>query len=93
VVSNASDSSSGFLSSPSASADKPTWFANLFKFKPATFNLLSVYDAYDTRDECKRLLVSIGVSVTVENSGHLGCRFDGVSGTYQTWKIKHVMII
>jgi hypothetical protein len=78
VVSDGSDTSS--RSSHSASTEKPTWFGNLFKFKPATFHLLSVYDIASSRDACKHLLVAMGVSVSLENSGDLGCRFDGVTG-------------
>ncbi|PVG03135.1 Pkinase-domain-containing protein [Serendipita vermifera] len=76
-VSVISENLSGFFSS-APSPEKTTWFSNLFKFKPASFYLLSVYDGLSSRDECKRLLAAMGVSVSIENSGHLLCQFDGV---------------
>lgn len=69
--------------------EKATWFGNLFKFKPASFNLLSVYDMTATRDESRRLLTGMGVLVTVEISGHLSCHFTGAvdpSGVMATVK-------
>ncbi|KAG9037548.1 hypothetical protein FRB95_005130 [Tulasnella sp. JGI-2019a] len=62
---------------------KRTWFTNLFNFKPASYSLLSVYDPRTTRDECKNLLRTVGVSVVVQNSesvggGVLKCKLDEV---------------
>ena len=55
------------------------WLGNVFKFKPASYRLLSVHDAFTSREECRRLLVGIGVKVVLtlsEGSGVLKCRFD-----------------
>ncbi|KAA1468869.1 Pkinase-domain-containing protein [Dentipellis sp. KUC8613] len=68
------------LDSPSvASPLSPAWFGNLFKLKPASFCLLSVHDAQASRDECNRLLNSIGVRVVLthaESHGILKCKVD-----------------
>ena len=34
-------------------------------------------------DECRRILVGLGVQVTVENTVYLGCRFDEFRGMSQ----------
>ncbi|KAG8834172.1 hypothetical protein FRC18_002459 [Serendipita sp. 400] len=79
-ASQSSDNSSGYASSASSSTEKTTWFGNLFKFKPATFNLLSVYDGSATRNECTKLLLALGVTVNVEGTGTLTCIFNGANG-------------
>ena len=63
--------------------EKRSWFGSLFKFKPASYHLLSVYDFAASRDECRRLLMGLGVQVTVENTGYLSCRFDEFRGMSQ----------
>ncbi|KAI0051029.1 Pkinase-domain-containing protein [Auriscalpium vulgare] len=66
----------GALPSPLLS---PAWFGNLFKFKPASFSLLSVHDAHASREECRRILSSIGVRVILtqaEETGILKCKVD-----------------
>ncbi|KAG8846080.1 hypothetical protein FRB91_001184 [Serendipita sp. 411] len=78
-ASQSSDNSSGYASSASSSTEKTTWFGNLFKFKPATFNLLSVYDGSATRNECTKLLLALGVTVNVEGTGTLTCIFNGAN--------------
>lgn len=67
---------------------KRSWFTNIFNFKPAAYSLLSVYGPRITRDECKKLLGSFGVSVVIQNSeasggGVLKCRLDEVRGQSQ----------
>ncbi|KAG9309519.1 Pkinase-domain-containing protein [Chiua virens] len=69
-----SDSSFTLPSTP-----RRRWLGNVFKFKPASYQLLSVHDAFTSREECRRLLVGIGVRVIhtlSEGSGVLKCRFD-----------------
>lgn len=69
-----SDSSFTLPSTP-----RRRWLGNVFKFKPASYQLLSVHDAFTSREECRRLLVGIGVKVVLtlsEGSGVLKCRFD-----------------
>lgn len=78
-----SDSSSFIL--PSESPKRRSWFGNMFRFKPAAntskrFVLLSVHDAYTSREECRRLLVGLGVRVDADTTaattrmGTLKCR-------------------
>ncbi|KAI0322810.1 kinase-like domain-containing protein [Amylostereum chailletii] len=65
----------------SSSPLSPAWFGNLFKFKPLSFNLLSVHDEQATREECQRLLVDMGVRVLLtnaENGGVLKCKMEDV---------------
>ncbi|EIW79280.1 Pkinase-domain-containing protein [Coniophora puteana RWD-64-598 SS2] len=55
------------------------WLANVFKFRPTTHQLLSVHDIQVTRNECRRLLVSLGAHVAVtrpDDNNVLKCRFD-----------------
>ncbi|KAG8214995.1 Pkinase-domain-containing protein [Butyriboletus roseoflavus] len=69
-----SDSSFTLPSTP-----RRRWLGNVFKFKPASYQLLSVHDAFTSREECRRLLVGIGVKVVLtlsEGSDILKCRFD-----------------
>ena len=69
-----SDSSFTLSSTP-----RRRWLGNVFKFKPASYQLLSVHDAFTSREECRRLLVGLGVKVVLtlsEGSGVLKCRFD-----------------
>ena len=69
-----SDSSFTLPSTP-----RRRWLGNVFKFKPASYQLLSVHDAFTSREECRRLLVGIGVKMVLtlsEGSGVLKCRFD-----------------
>ena len=69
-----SDSSFTLPSTP-----RRRWLGNVFKFKPASYPLLSVHDVFTSREECRRLLVGIGVKVVLthsEGSGVLKCRFD-----------------
>ncbi|KAF8556413.1 Pkinase-domain-containing protein [Imleria badia] len=69
-----SDSSFTLPSTP-----RRRWLGNVFKFKPASYQLLSVHDVFTSREECRRLLVGIGVKVVLtlsEGSGVLKCRFD-----------------
>jgi len=79
---------------------RKSWFSNLFSFKPASFNLLSMYDMRVTRGECKRLLRSLGVVVILEDSeavdgGVLKCRLDEVRGKFKEarmWSISNLYI-
>lgn len=54
-------------------------FGNIFRFKPTSFVLFSVQDAYTSREECRRLLVGLGVRVSLfqgEGLGVLKCKLD-----------------
>lgn len=69
-----SDSSFTLPSTP-----RRRWLGSVFKFKPASYQLLSVHDAFTSREECRRLLVGVGVKVVLtlsEGSGVLKCRFE-----------------
>ncbi|KIJ20669.1 hypothetical protein PAXINDRAFT_174169 [Paxillus involutus ATCC 200175] len=69
-----SDSSFTLPSTP-----RRRWLGNVFRFKPASYQLLSVHDRFTSREECRRLLVGIGVKVVLthaEGNGVLKCRFD-----------------
>ncbi|KIK99345.1 hypothetical protein PAXRUDRAFT_132278 [Paxillus rubicundulus Ve08.2h10] len=69
-----SDSSFTLSSTP-----RRRWLGNVFRFKPASYQLLSVHDRFTSREECRRLLVGIGIKVVLthaEGDGVLKCRFD-----------------
>ena len=73
-----SDGSSSFIF-PSENPKRRSWFGTVFKFatKPANlmntnkkFVLLSVHDAYTSQEECRRLLIGLGIRVdTVTTAG------------------------
>lgn len=70
------------------------WLGNLFKFKPATYQLVSNQDVYRTRYECRRLLENMGLTVLLtqaEGMGVLKCslpdsKLRDSSGTVTTIK-------
>ncbi|KAG2039905.1 kinase-like domain-containing protein [Suillus americanus] len=69
-----SDSSFTLPSTP-----RRRWLDNVFRFKPVTYQLLSTHDGFTSREECRRMLVNMGVRVVLthaENSGVLKCRTD-----------------
>lgn len=71
-----SDSSSTLASTP-----RRRWLGNVFNFKPASYELLSVQNTFTTREECHKLLVGLGVRITLthtKEAGVLKCKFDGV---------------
>lgn len=47
-----------------SSAPKKSWFANLFKFKPASMTIPSMLDEAASRSACRRLLSNAGINVT-----------------------------
>ncbi|KAF8647724.1 hypothetical protein AX16_006559 [Volvariella volvacea WC 439] len=69
---------------------KRRWFSNVFKFRIPTpifaggtprFMLYSMFDAYTSRNECRRILMGMNVRVIlegVEGLGVLKCRLDDV---------------
>jgi serine/threonine-protein kinase HSL1, negative regulator of Swe1 kinase len=59
---------SSFL--PAGTTPRRSWFTNLFKFKPASYHLLSVHDTYTTKEECARVLRGFGVTVMPDADGH-----------------------
>ncbi|TFK51778.1 Pkinase-domain-containing protein [Heliocybe sulcata] len=81
-VSPAFSDDSWFPPSPSSSSPKRRWFGQLFKFKPARYQLLSMADVYNTREECRRLLMGMGVQVThcrsTDGLDVLKCRLEEV---------------
>ncbi|KAG1728060.1 Pkinase-domain-containing protein [Suillus paluster] len=69
-----SDSSFTLPSTP-----RRRWLDSVFRFKPVTYQLMSTHDAFTTREECRRMLVNMGVRVVLthaENVGILKCRTD-----------------
>ncbi|KAG2150302.1 Pkinase-domain-containing protein [Suillus bovinus] len=55
------------------------WLDSVFKFKPVKYHLLSTHDGFTSREECRRMLVNMGVRVILthaEHSGVLKCRTD-----------------
>ncbi|KAI5984307.1 kinase-like domain-containing protein [Pisolithus albus] len=68
-------------SSTLASTRRRSWLGNAFKSKPASYELLSVQNTFTTREECHKLLVGLGVRITLthtKEAGVLKCKFDGV---------------
>jgi serine/threonine-protein kinase HSL1, negative regulator of Swe1 kinase len=62
-----------------SSTPKRTWLENVFRFGPATHQLLSTQDAHVTRQECKEILENMGVSVQLiqaDGMGTLKCRLE-----------------
>ena len=71
-----SDSSFTLPSTP-----RRSWFGEVFRFKPTSFVLHSVHDAYTSREECRRMLVGLGIRVMLahaEGLGLLKCKLDEV---------------
>ncbi|KII87421.1 hypothetical protein PLICRDRAFT_112541 [Plicaturopsis crispa FD-325 SS-3] len=71
---------SSFVGSPAT--PRRSWFNNVFKFKPTRYQLFSVHDAYTSREECRRILVGLGVQVVLthaESAGILKCKMDEVN--------------
>ncbi|KAG2123836.1 Pkinase-domain-containing protein [Suillus clintonianus] len=69
-----SDSSFTLPSTP-----RRRWLDSVFRFKPVTYQLLSTHDGFTTREECRRMLVNMGVRVVLthaENAGVLKCKMD-----------------
>ncbi|KAG0705566.1 Pkinase-domain-containing protein [Suillus ampliporus] len=69
-----SDSSFTLPSTP-----RRRWLDSVFRFKPVTYQLMSTHDGFTTREECRRMLVNMGVRVVLthaENAGVLKCRTD-----------------
>ncbi|KLO08050.1 Pkinase-domain-containing protein [Schizopora paradoxa] len=64
-ISPAFSISEGSSSSFVSSQPKRSWFGNLFNFKPAAFQLLSMRDPDETRDACTKALEMIGVHIAV----------------------------
>ncbi|KAG1735544.1 Pkinase-domain-containing protein [Suillus lakei] len=61
------------------STPRRRWLDSVFRFKPVTYRLLSTHDGFTTREECRRMLVNMGVRVVLthaENAGVLKCRTD-----------------
>ncbi|KAG7093594.1 hypothetical protein E1B28_007260 [Marasmius oreades] len=55
------------------------WFANVFRFRPLSYTLMSTHNMYTTRNDCRRLLMDMDVRVILEDSERLGvlrCRMD-----------------
>ncbi|KAH7885850.1 Pkinase-domain-containing protein [Phlebopus sp. FC_14] len=74
--------SSAFSDSSFSPPSTPrSWLGNVFKFKPTSYYLPSIHDGFTSCEECRRLLVSLGlkvVSTDTEEAGVLKCKFDEV---------------
>ncbi|KAF5316620.1 hypothetical protein D9619_006678 [Psilocybe cf. subviscida] len=76
-----SEAGSSFMLPSPIHPPKRSWLDNVFKFKPATYCLLSRYDIHTTRNECRRLLVEMDMLVSLEGSDKLGllkCRSNDI---------------
>ena len=51
---------------------RANWFANIFNFSPHSCTLTSTHNIFTTRNECRRLLMDMGVRVILEGSEGLG---------------------
>ena len=83
---------SSVLGSPAIGEFKG-WFSNLFHWKAHSYTLYSVDDVTTTRDEVRRLLQSLGVSVLEDFQwGILKCRADditdGISGIQKACRFR-----
>lgn len=62
------------------STRRRSWFENVFKFKPTSFTLRSIHDAYTSREDCRRMLVNLGCHVKLKDSSNgicgLKCRVE-----------------
>ena len=71
-----SEAGSSFTDS---SPPKRRWLENVFKFKQTPYTLQSKYDVETTQSECRRLLMSLNILVSIEDNGRLGvlrCRLN-----------------
>lgn len=83
--------SDGSFSLPST--PRRSWFGNVFKFKSTSFTLLSIHDAYTSREECRRILINLGIHVKLRDTHGLGilkCRLEDGSITGITLPAKAV---
>ncbi|KAL4250336.1 hypothetical protein ABKN59_005915 [Abortiporus biennis] len=76
MASSAFSVSDGGSFSLGGQTPKRTWFGNLFKFKPTSFQLVSYQDAYSTKAECRRVLENLGVSINASSVGLLRCSME-----------------
>jgi hypothetical protein len=67
-----SEAGSSFNFPSPVSSPKRSWLDNVFKFKQATYSLLSRHDVHTTRSECTRLLMEMDLFVSLEDSEKLG---------------------
>lgn len=83
-----SEAGSSFTTSSPKSWNSPKrWLDNVFKFKTATYTLLSTHDINTTRSECRRLLMELDLLVSIDDSEKLGvlkCRSVDPQGGNQT---------
>lgn len=103
-----SPTSSGFSSRTDGSSyffstsPRRNWLGNIFRFGPASYQLLSTQDAAVSRRECRKILESMGVSVMLiqaEGMGTLKCKLPeakdpaGVMATVKAVKFRVEMKI
>lgn len=77
-----SEAGSSFTFSAPLGAQRRGWLDTVFKFKPATYSLMSRYDVHTTRSECRRLLMEMDMLVALEDAEKLGvlkCRTHDVN--------------
>ncbi|KAF8963441.1 kinase-like domain-containing protein [Flammula alnicola] len=76
-----SEAGSSFNLPSPVCAQRRNWLDNVFKFRQATYSLLSLYDVHTTRSECRRMLMEMDMLVSLEDSEKLGllkCRSNDV---------------
>ncbi|KAH9819947.1 hypothetical protein DFH28DRAFT_1105029 [Melampsora americana] len=78
-----SPASSVFTEDGNPSSPRVSWFANLFSWKPVTYQLMSVDNCTATRVEARRVLEQLSCVIAVENADGaavLKCRYEDRSG-------------
>ncbi|PPQ96589.1 hypothetical protein CVT26_006326 [Gymnopilus dilepis] len=79
-----SEAGSSFTFPSPVGSPRRSWLDNVFRFKPTTYTLLSRYDVYTTRIECRRLLMQMDMIVSLEESGKMGllrCRSQDIKNS------------
>ncbi|KAG6335728.1 hypothetical protein ID866_3352 [Astraeus odoratus] len=64
-----------------SSMPRRRWLSSVFKFKPESYELLSIHNGLTSRVRCRKLLVALGIRVTLtyeREAGVLECTFDGI---------------
>ncbi|KAF8909385.1 kinase-like domain-containing protein, partial [Gymnopilus junonius] len=67
-----SEAGSSFSFPSPIGSPRRSWLDNVFKFKPATYTLLSRQNVHTTRVECRRLLMQMDMIVSLEESEKIG---------------------
>ncbi|KJA23602.1 hypothetical protein HYPSUDRAFT_76926 [Hypholoma sublateritium FD-334 SS-4] len=67
-----SEAGSSFTFPSPVDAQRRGWLDTVFKFRPATYSLLSRFDVHTTRAEARRLLTEMDMLVALEDAEKLG---------------------